>query len=102
MVVKRDIILSIINHQENIVPSWTMAFFNVPTAKRLLGEDNVVTDFEPEENYHFGSATQDNRERNIRYSEAIDNFAIGVGKGEILPLDMVDLVNIWIKSLKEE
>jgi len=41
---KRDIMLSILNHEENVVPSWTMAFFSIPTAKRLLGEENVVTD----------------------------------------------------------
>jgi len=81
MAVKRDIILSILNHEENIVPSWTMAFFNVQTAKRLLGAENVVTDFEPTESYRSGSASQDNRVRNLRYSEAVDNFAIGVGKG---------------------
>jgi uroporphyrinogen decarboxylase len=77
---KRDIVLSILNHEENIIPSWTMAFFNIQTARRLLGEENVVKDSMPPENYLFGAATKDNRERNLRFSEAVDNFAIGVGK----------------------
>jgi hypothetical protein len=78
---KRDQIISIINHEENVVPSWTMAFFNIKTAQRLLGEENVVTDFYPEESYKAGATSNENRERNIIYSECIDNFAIGVGGG---------------------
>lgn len=78
---KREIMLSILNHEENIVPSWTMSFFNTRVAKRLLGEENVITDFEPIIEYKVGGCDESNRKINIRYSEAVDNFAIGVGKG---------------------
>ncbi len=78
---KRQIILGVLNHEENIVPSWTMAFFNVPTAKRLIGKENVVTDFEPKKNYKFGSSTKENQNRNIKYAATLDDYAIGVGKG---------------------
>ncbi len=73
--------LSILNHEENIVPSWTIAFFNTRVAKKLLGEENVITDFEPVTEYKVGYCDESNRKINIRYSEAVDNFAIGVGKG---------------------
>lgn len=78
---KRDDMLSALRHEEGRVPSWTMAFFNIGTAQRLLGEENVVTDFLPSQEYKTGGASDDNRARNLRFSEKIDNFAIGIGKG---------------------
>ena len=78
---KRDLLLSAINHEEGAVPSWTMAFFNIASAERLLGKDNVMTDYQPVEVYKTGRADDCNRQRCIRYSEAVDNCAIAMGKG---------------------
>lgn len=78
---KRDIILSILNHEENIVPSWTMAFFNVQTARRLLGESNMPNDIDPQEEYKMGSSNKKDQIRKLKYAKVIDDFAIGVGKG---------------------
>ena len=44
METKREQVLAALRHEEGTVPSWTMAFFNIETARRLLGEENVVTD----------------------------------------------------------
>ena len=71
----------VINRKIEFIPSWTMGFFNVETARKLLGEKNVPDDIEPEEAYKFGPTSLENREKNIRYAEILDNFAIGVGKG---------------------
>jgi hypothetical protein len=53
---KRDLVLSALNHEENIVPLWTMGFENLSTAKRLIGENNVPTDILPEFEYKKGAA----------------------------------------------
>lgn len=42
---KRDLVLSALNHEENIVPLWTMGFENLSTAKRLIGDTSDVTSF---------------------------------------------------------
>ena len=81
METKREQVLAALRHEEGTVPSWTMAFFNIETARRLLGEENVVTDFLPEKDYKLGPADDDNRQRNLRFSGKIDNCAIGIGKG---------------------
>lgn len=78
---KRENMLCALNHEECAVPSWTMAFYNIATATRLLGEENVVTDFLPSDCYKTGGCDENNRLRNLRYSEKLDNFSIGVGKG---------------------
>ena len=78
---KRDILLSVIHHEENIVPSWTMGFFNLQTAQRLLGEENVALDNFPKDEYRTGPTSPEDRLKNIRYSEKLDNYAIGVGQG---------------------
>jgi len=78
---KRDELLAAIRHEEGIVPSWTMAFFNTDLARKLLGADNVVTDVDASAVYKTGRADDDNRRRNILYSRAVDNCAIGIGQG---------------------
>ena len=78
---KREQLLAAINHEEGMIPSWTMAFFNLDLAKKLLGEENVMTDYLPCSGFKTGCADADNRERNVRYAQAVDNFAIAVGKG---------------------
>jgi len=77
---KREELLAAIRHEEGAVPNWTMGFF-VDHAVELLGEENVVTDFFPEDDYKMGRADDDNRLRNVRYVKAVDNCAIGIGKG---------------------
>ena len=78
---KREELLAAVRHEEGKVPSWTMAFFNIDLAKNFLGEENVMTDFRAGKEYNAGAADDDNRIRNIRYARAVDNCAIGVGKG---------------------
>lgn len=78
---KRDIMLSVINHQENVIPSWTMAFFDIDTAKRLLGNNLITDEYEPQKEYKYGASSKENIVKNIEYSNALDNYAIGVGKG---------------------
>jgi len=78
---RRELLLLVINRKIEFIPSWTMGFFNVETARKLLGEKNVPDDIEPEAAYKFGPTSLENREKNIRYAEILDNFAIGVGKG---------------------
>ena len=78
---KRDLLLTTINHEEGAVPSWTMAFFNIALAERILGKDNVMTDYLPTKTYKAGRADDCNRERCIRYSEAVDNCAVAMGRG---------------------
>ena len=78
---KREELLAAIRHEEGVVPSWTMAFFNIDLAIKLLGQENVMTDFLAGESYPIGRADDDNRLRNIRYSVAVDNYAIAMGKG---------------------
>ena len=41
---KREELLAAIRHEREVVPSWTMAFFNIDLAKKLLGCENVMTD----------------------------------------------------------
>lgn len=81
MTSKRDLVLAALHHEEGAVPSWTMGFFNIPTAQRLLGAENVVLDYYPEAEYKFGAAAIENRNRNLKYAAAIDSCAVGVGKG---------------------
>ena len=38
---KRDYMLSALHHEEALIPSWSMAFENIETAQRLLGEENT-------------------------------------------------------------
>lgn len=80
---KRDLLLSAINHEEGAVPSWTMVFFNIALAERLLGKDNVMTDYLPAKEYKAGRADDCNHEWCIRYSETVDNCAVAVGRGAI-------------------
>ena len=78
---KRELMLSAINREESGIPSWTMAFFNIGTARRLLGTENVMTDYEATGEYKTGRADDTNRALNVRYAEAVDNCAIAVGRG---------------------
>ena len=78
---KRDLFFAALSRETELVPSYTMAFFNIATARRLLGGDNVVTDYLPAPEYKMGASSEDNRRRNLRYAEKTDNFAIGVGQG---------------------
>ena len=78
---KRDLVLSALNHEENIVPLWTMGFENLSTAKRLIGENNVPTDILPEFEYKKGAADKLNMELKIKFAEQVDSYVIGVGKG---------------------
>ena len=78
---KREELIAAIDHLEGPVPAWTMAFFNIDLAKKLLGEENVMTDYLPQEKYKYGGADDENRERNVRYAQATDNCAVAVGRG---------------------
>lgn len=78
---KREELWAAIRHEEGPVPSWTMAFFNLELAQTLLGPECVMTDYLPEAAFKTGGASPDNRLRNLRYAQAVDNSAIGMGKG---------------------
>lgn len=78
---KRDQMLSALHHEEGVIPAWSMAFHNIEMAERILGKENTPTDIHPQKDYMPGAATPENRIRNLRYAEAMDNFVIGVGKG---------------------
>ena len=75
----RELMRSAVAHQEDSVPSWTMAFFDLHAARRLLGEDNVVREETDKMAFHYGAASPENMRRNLRYAEATGNCAIGVG-----------------------
>lgn len=78
---KRDYMLSALHHEEALIPSWSMAFENIETAQRLLGEENTPTDIHPLKTYRLGAADPDNQQRKLRYAEKVDDFVIGVGQG---------------------
>lgn len=78
---KRDYMLSALHHEEELIPSWSMAFENIETAQRLLGEENTPSDIHPTERFRPGAADKDSWERKLRYAEKMDDFVIGVGHG---------------------
>ncbi len=78
---KRERMLATLRHEGGIIPVWSMAFENIETARRILGDDNTPTDIHPGPAYRPGAATPENRARNLRYAEAMDNYVIGVGRG---------------------
>ncbi len=78
---KRELFFASLEGETQEVPSYTMAFFNIATAQRLLGEENVTNEYLPTDEYKLGASSTEGRERNIRFAQVTDNFAIGVGKG---------------------
>lgn len=68
----------------DVVPSWTMSFFNADTMRRLVPADCLVRDLGmwPEEDaYGFAAHSSADLERIIRLNRYIDRVAIGVGRG---------------------
>lgn len=76
----REMFFRLVRAKESPVLSWIMAFFNVATAQRLIGADNVPADCSPEKEWIYGASSPENIRRKIRYAEATGNFSIGVGR----------------------
>lgn len=76
----REQFFRLVRKREPVVLSWFMAFFNLATAKRLLGEDCVPLDCAPAREWLHGASSDDNIRRKINFAQATGNFSIGVGR----------------------
>lgn len=77
---ERERFFRLIRNREPAVLSWFMAFFNLATARRLLGEDNVPLDCAPAREFQYGASSDENIRRKLRCAEATGNCSVGVGR----------------------